>query len=380
MSRLDELKKALEEVNLLDRNIELETRYENAVGNERIREFMEFEDVPITDFTEIIDIQNGGKLYAVREDLNQGVDNHKKPVVGGLILRGVLQGRIPRERIDTLIDGGNFNSAKALRFYTELLGMNGMYVMSRLFPQHVVDMLETDNFQVKRAPKRYENAIEREFYEFLFEQMRDRDFRSNKHCLWHAKYSGKAMYPFGRQIAARLEDAPDYIVSCIGAGATLEGLQIPIQDHFIESCSQKRPVIIVGEHELSPLFVTLFPYDASPGSPPIVESMVGDIDPDYYERIDGLPHVVIGPHYDEINPLLAETSISRIDRIVQYSEHDWMVMQKYLHDRGISVGNSSAANLNVATSLANQGNDVLTVIFEPFREFYKRHEYIERLI
>jgi len=375
MGKLSELRLILEEERLLDRSTDFETRYDAAVVDERVKELMGFEAVPITDLTDILEIQNGGRLHAIREDLNPGVDNHKKPVVGGLILRGVLQGKIPRGKIDTLIDGGNYNSAKALKYYTELFGMKGIYVMSRLFPQNIVDILESDNFHIIRAPKKYDNAREREFYEFLFEQMRDPDFRRNKHCLWHAKYGGKTMHPFGRQIAARLEDAPDYVVSCLGAGGTLEGLQIPIQEHFEKLSDGKRPGIIIGEHELSPLFVKSITYDVSPGSPSVVEATVRDINPNFYEKVDGLPHTVIGPHYDEVNPLLAKESIGRIDKVVQYSENDWMAMQKYLHNKGISVGNSSAANLNVAASLANQGNNVVTVIFEPFREFYKRHEH-----
>jgi len=371
MDKLGLIKKTLREEGLLERKLGFEANYARATMNERIRNLLEFESVPISDLTEELKIENGGRLLAVREDLNKGADNHKKRVVGGLILRRVLEGRIPGKGIDTLIDGGNYNSAKALNYYAKLLGMKGTYVMSRLFPQNIIDLLEDDHFHVIRAPEDRQYGIEKEFYAYLFEQMRDDEFNHNKCCLWHAKYSGRATYPFGKEVASRLEGAPDYVVSCLGAGSTLEGLQIAIQDHFKELGSKKTPEIIVGEHELSPLLAKIIPYSSSSGPLQHIKEGCGKINLDDYLRVEGVPHMVIGPHYDEINPLLSKKSIARIDRIVQYSEQDWMTMQKYLSKIGLSVGNSSAANLSVAAHLANQGNSVFTVIFEPFRDFYK---------
>jgi hypothetical protein len=372
MSKLDLVKSVLEEEDLLEKSINFEARYDKAVNNMRVKELMDFETPQITDLTDILEIEHGGKLCAIRDDLHMGVDNHKKPVVGGLILRGVLHGSIPREKIDTLVDGGNYNSAKALKYYAELFEMKGMYIMSRLHFQSIVDSLTTPDFEIIRAPKKANYPIEREFYEFLFEKMKHSEFRRNKYCLWHARYSGKAMYPFGRQIAARLNTPPDYVVSCLGAGSTLQGVQIAIQDYFKEK-SDKKPGIIVAEHELSPLFIRKgIPYDKSSGSANIIKAVVKQINPDFYKKVAELPHIVIGPHYNEINPLLPQDAIDRIDKIIQYTEHDWMSMQKFLQVRGISVGNSSAANLNVAVNLANKGYDVLTIIFEPFREFYKQ--------
>ena len=171
-----------------------------------------------------------------------------------------------------------------------------------------------------------------------------------------------------------MTDAPDYIVSCVGAGATLEGVQIAVQDYFREQGSRKKLLIGVAEHELSPLLAQSITYDVSGGSSPTIKASVGNINSGFYERIEGLPHIVIGPHYDEINPLLSKESIRRIGKVFQYSEDDWMGVQHYLHKRGIDIGNSSAANLSVAARLANKGNTVVTVIFEPFREFYKRHD------
>lgn len=371
MRILYELQGILHESDLLDRKMPLRARYADAVQNERIREILDLESPPITDLTGMLGIENGGHVYAVRMDLNRGADNHKKPVVAGLILRGVLQGEIPKEGIDTFIDGGIFNSASAVKYYADRFGMKGVYVMSRLFPQHIIDLLESDNFEVIQAPYRYDNAREREFYKHLVELMRNGDFRKNKFWLMHGKYGGEVMYPLGRQISENLKDAPDYAVSGIGAGSTLEGLQIAIQDYFRERGNGKIPQIVVAEHELSPLFVKFLPTRSAGSKPSSLDDMVIE---EHYYKAEGLPHIVIGPHYDEINPLLSRDSIARIDSVVQYSEHDWKGAQQYLMARGLSVGNSSAANISVAARLANEGNKVVTVIFEPFREFYRKRE------
>lgn len=370
---LKTLKSILEEEGLMNKGHDLESRYTEAVRSDRIRELLEIETPQITNFTDLLQIENSGRLYAIRMDLYKGVNNHKKPVVAGLILRRVLDGKIPKERIDTLIDGGNYNSADALKYYTERIGMKGIYIMSRFFEQkpEILDELSSPNFKVAVAPMIKGKPIEREFYEYLFYLMKYRQFNRNKACLWHAKHGGKAMYPFGREIATSLEETPDFVVSCIGAGSTLEGLQIAIQDHFLGLNNQK-PSIIIGEHELSPLFTRFISYRPSFGSPRSVEETKRNINPDFYDKVDGLPHLIIGPHYDEINPLIPKEAMDKIDEVIQYSDTDCIAMQKYLKENGISVGNSSAANLNVAANLANEGNKVVTVIFEPFREFYKK--------
>ena len=371
---LEEIRETLEQEDLMD-EADLETRYCEAVQDRRVRELLEIETPEITDLTDLLQIENNGRLYAIRMDLNPGVDNHKKPVVAGLILMGVLKGRIPKKRIDTLIDGGNFNSAKALKYYAEKLGMKGVYVMSRLFPKHVTDLLESESFEVIRAPRRDDKSIEEEFYGYLVHQIGgNHEFRRNKYCLWHARDGGKAMYILGKEIARNLEKAPDCVVSCIGAGSTLGGIQVAIRNYFAlaNSVRASRVSIAIAEHELSPLFARFIQSTQSAGIPAAVMDSMQEIDPDFYEKVDELPHIVIGPHYQEINPLLPEYDIESIDSVVQFSEHSWMAMQKYLAQHNISVGNSSAANVAAAASLASQGKNVVTIIFEPFREFYKR--------
>lgn len=361
---LDYLQSIISDCGLFNRQIPFKERYQRAIQSVEIRRALDISVPEITDFTKVLQVEGVGKVVAIRMDLMPGVDNHKKLVVAGLILRGVLLRRIPRGSVDTFIDAGNFNSAKAVKFYADRFGIKGMYIMSYLFPERILDGLRSENFQIIVAPHKYDNAREREFYEYLFEQMRIREFSKNKFCLWHAKYGGEVMYPLGVEIAQNIQVAPDCTVSCLGAGSTLSGIQFAIQDCFTSQAIST----VIAEHKLSPLMAKIRPVMPM-GRLRILDGV--KIDDDYI-CVDGLPHIAIGPHYDELNPLISQPTISRVDSVVEYSDDDWKAMQSYFASRGISVGNSSAANLCVAGKLANTGLKVVTIIFEPFRDFYKR--------
>jgi len=357
---LDELRDLLDRHGLLNHDTPWPQRLAQALQLDRVRQILDLQLPPVTDLTSLLGVKQG-RIRAIRWDLLPGVDNHKKPVVACLILRNVLLGRLPREGVNTLIDAGNFNSAKAVKFYARRFGMNGTYIMSRLFPPDIIALLESDDFQIIRAPHLYDCAREREFYEYLVEQMRIRAFRRNKVCLWHAKHGGVTTYPLGVEIAAQLAEAPDVVVSCLGAGSTLTGLQLAIQDRF----HGNKPRVIVAEHEWSALLANSIPIIATAPLPD--RFGVAQLE---YRSHPAVPHFVIGPHYDEINPLIRATAIARIGGIVQYGE-EWQQVQEFLRTNGVSAGNSSAANISTAIRLAEEGNDVLTVIFEPCRQFYQ---------
>lgn len=359
---LESVRDRLAELDLLDRSVSFKERYRKAVSDSQIRYQMEFNTPAVHNFTDVTGVTQG-KVYAVRYDLTSGVDNHKKEVVGGLILRSVLEGKLPCDGVDTLIDAGNVNSAMALKYYTKKFGMKGKYIMSRMFPQSIIDVLESDHFQVEQAPAKYETAREREFYEYMIDRMKTRDFRKNKHCLLHARYGGEVSAPFGEKIVANLEITPTHVVSCLGAGSTLQGLQLPVQDYF----DADKIVVEVAEHKLSPLFARFI--EVREYKLPEMNEHITT----RYAKVRELPHSAIGPHYDEINQLLPKKAISRIDEVVQYNDSDWQQMQHRLRRQGINVGNTSAANLAVAASIANEGNVVLTAVFEPFRDFYERN-------
>ena len=201
---LEELKNVLEINGLMRKEISLKESYEKAVKIPEVLKILDLELPPITDLSEILGLEPIS-VMAIRMDLNKNVNNHKKFVIAGLILRGVLIGFIPSKKRDTLIDGGNFNSAQALKFYAKRFGMKGMYIMSYLFPDHIVNLLEGDGFTVIRVPHRhkYDKAREREFYEFLYQKMRETEFGRNKFCLWHAKHGGMVEYPFGKELAKK---------------------------------------------------------------------------------------------------------------------------------------------------------------------------------
>ncbi len=362
---LEEVKEVLLKEGLLDRRQSLEQRLASATKHPFVRETFEFSPPRIDEITDYLPVQHG-RVYAVRMDLTPNVDNHKKQVAGALILRGILSHRIPTPVIDTFIDGGSYSSASALKYYAAKFGMKGIYIMSRLCPEEILSLLRSDTFSIIQAPADHALPREREFYSFLYDQMSNKDFKKNKFCLWHPKYGGKVSYPLGKELAQRVPTDVNCIVSCLGAGTTLEGTQIPIQDYFTETGLQK-PKIFVAEHELSPLFAEAYP-DRRLLLPALDFGCFAD-DSRYFA---GVPHNILGPHYDEINPLLAQSSINRIDYVTPYSDQDWKTTQKHLSQQGLSIGNSSAANVNIAARLADQGNNVLTVIFEPFRAFYKK--------
>lgn len=361
---LEKLKGVLERNGLMTEKISLNECYEKAIKIPEVLKILDLELPPITDLSEILRLE-ANSVIAVRMDLNKGVNNHKKFVVAGLILRGVLMGFIPSKKRDTLIDGGNFNSASALKFYAKRFGMKGMYIMSYLFPDHIINLLADDDFTIIKVPHqhKYDSAREREFYDFLYQKMCDPEFKRNKFCLWHAKHGGEVEYPFGKELAKKLPPSINSSVSCLGAGSTLEGIQIPIQDY----CTENRlpaPIIFLAEHELSPLLVKIIKkLDISRDIIPHL------ISKDCYIDAPELPHLVIGPHYDEINPLLSKKSLEKVSGIIKYSETDWQSTQEHLANHGMSVGNSSAANISVAWRLASQGFKVITVIFEPKRDF-----------
>lgn len=360
---LADLQAIVDDCGLSDRKIPFQERYAHALQVPEIRNVLDISVPQITDLSEVLSVQKGGKVLAIRMDLMSGVDNHKKVVVAGLILRGALRRKYINS-VNTFIDGGNFNSAQAVKFYAERFGIEGMYVMSYLFPEIVFRKLRTEHFRIIIAPHKYDHAREREFYEYLFELMKDRHFSEGKLCLWHAKYGGEVMYPLGIEIAEQFKEPPDYTISCIGAGSTLIGVQYAIEDYFSAHCIKS----IVAEHELSPLMAKLRPILKAVDLEILRDASIHND----YTHVKGLPHIAIGPHYDELNPLLSQSVINRVDSVMMYTDKEWKAMQSFLEKQGMSVGNSSAANLCVATKLANTGHSVVTIIFEPFRDFYRK--------
>jgi len=352
------LRKILSEHGLIDNpKIDISDKILIAIKIQAVREMLDINDVIISDLSNTLDIQNNGRLYAIRMDLNTHVDNHKKFVVASLILKGVLNGNLPNPEVDTLIDGGNFNSAKALKFYCERFGMKGIYIMSKLFPQDILNLLQNESFSIMLAPDRFANRREVEFYEYLFGLMKKHDFRKNKYCLWHAKHGGNVTKWLGGVIIAGITEKPDFIVSCLGAGSTLEGVQIPVKEKFGSK-------IIIPEHVQSQLF-------AKTGIPTTFLPSKGEsLFQNEFREVAGVPHMVIGPHYDEINPLITKNTIQQIDEVIVYQQSDWQKIEHDLKQQGISVGNSSAANLACSKYVADNGKFVLTIIFEPQRQFY----------
>ena len=361
---LERLRTNVKEDNLCISPANIRDKISSAIQNPEIREILEIETPSIDDLTSSLPVMKGGRVYAVRYDLTKEVDNHKKETVACLILRQILLGNLPSEKRETFIDGGNVNTALSVRYYVHKFGLHGIHVMSRYFPDDIIQSLETGRFHIIRAKKDEQLSLEREFYSYLLSSIKKHSF-DNTLGLWHAKHGGEVIYPIGKEIARLLPKDLEFSVSCIGAGSTLEGTRLAINDYFTEQ-GTKPPEVVIAEHEKSDLFAKEFSNKIRR-----VEKLPQLPYEEIYRKIDGLPHLINGPHFVERNPLIKPSVLQRIDGIIQYSEQDWKGVQQYLAKREISVGNSSAANLSVAVRLANQGKKVLTFIFEPFREFYR---------
>lgn len=175
------------------------------------------------------------------------------------------------------------------------------------------------------------------------------------------------------EIGKKLAATPDYAVVSVGAGATLECFYA-IRDYLYLNSGEKFNVV-VPEHTMSPIYSKLRPEEAPKGCPPEIEdsTCMKGFDTRMFRRhpSDRIPHFVIGPHFEKPNPFLPNEAIEGIEYVQRYSDEEWMKMSYYLDHNRMGVGNSSAANLSVATTLANRGYNVLTIIVEPLRSYYK---------
>jgi hypothetical protein len=80
--------------------------------------------------------------------------------------------------------------------------------------------------------------------------------------------------------------------------------------------------------------------------------------------------MVLGPHYDNVNPLLPSEDLGQIDGVVRYSDANWQDASHTCQVANMPIGNSSAANIAVSRYLASKGRTVFTFIYEPLRQFY----------
>ena len=336
------------------------------LGNEEVREILEIETPMAENISETLEVSKG-RVYAVRFDKTFGETGFKKPVIASLILKRLIESVKRGVFSKKWIDGGNVNSSLALGYYAKKFNGEATYIMSRFFPEYVLDYVKEtsqNSIDIIKAPN-LKLGIERDFYKYLVNLIRfDKKFKKYQ-PLWHAKFSGEYSEVLGQELANSLNFCPDYIVVAVGAGSTLEGQAIPIKREFNNS-----PKIIVPEHAKSALLHS---------SQPLVNVFENSIDNKEYPASwfsnppEGIPHYVIGPHYDEINPLLKKSILAEIDGVYTYYDDDWKQLSYECYNKSMEIGNSSAANLFIAKTLADQGSNVLTFIYEPFRSFYRGH-------
>jgi cysteine synthase len=336
------------------------------ITDKRIREILEIEVPEVDNVSDIIDVGKG-KVLAVRMDKCYGITGFKKPIIASLILKRLIEAVKRKEVNKNWIDGGNVNSSLALAYFANKFGGKAAYVMSRFFPEYMLDYINDISkgaIEIIKAPN-LSLGVERDFYKYLVDLIRSDNNLKSYQPLWHAKYSGEYTQFLGKELAETLDFQPDYIVAIVGAGSTLEGQAMPIKTKF-----NNKPKIVVPEHEKSALLninKPTFVIDSN-------RNESREYSDDWFSGPPkGIPHLVLGPHYSEINPLIKNEVLMSIDQVCIYSDTSWKRMSYECYKKGLEIGNSSAANLFVAKYLADQGHNVLTFIYEPFRSIYKGH-------
>jgi len=364
-SRLDALQERVGDMLAVEFGETEEDRLFLLLSDERIRELIDWRIPLVSDVSGLLAVTRGS-VQSVRMDKLGEASNLKKPIVAGLIVLLAAGGRFARRGIRWLTDAGNMNTGYALRYYCRRFGLGAHYIMSRYFPDDVVALLREDGVIIEKAPPRVGVGIEREFYSHLFDRMRQAEFRRDKVCLWHAKNGGKVARVMARMLVDRLTSPPTLMVVSLGSGASLQ-MMIEVRRLVNQSAT-----IIVVEHEDSPLLAgnglrwlgadeidLRWNYDIAECRARLRSS-----------GSTRIPHCVIGPHYEEVNPFLSDEDLREVNLVQLYSERQWPVWSSYLHEVGLDVGNSSAVHLMIAAHFANQGHNVLTMIAEPQRSYY----------
>lgn len=335
--------------------------FNDVLRSQKVRNILDLVLPIVDDVTEIIGA-NTGKILAVRLDKLGYNVGHKQPVVGGLIVRYLLKSSNRRKDVKGFIDGGNVSTALALGCFAKRFNFKARLVMSHLFPKDVLDFIheQTEGCVETIVSPKTDLGREREFYDFLRKISRSQ-MKEGFACLWHAKFGGQVLSPLGELLAEQIEYSPEAIVLSIGAGATLQGWALPIQE-----CFGMTPTIVVAEHVSCPLL------ELNTDSIYSLDMLFsGEFSTKWLRKPPpGIPHMVVGPHYDELNPCINKKILDRVGAIIRYTDKQWKQMASFCQQQGLSVGNSSAVNLLVAKYLAEKGKIVLTFIYEPCRKFY----------
>lgn len=312
-----------------------------------------------------------GRVFAVRWDITTGETGFKQPVMSSLLLFHLWRRRAAASEVQVLTDGGNVNTCLALSFLAERLGLRAEHILSRHFPEDIRNYMREHGRGciklIEAPPARM--GKEREFYAYLLDMMRDPKRRRTHLCLWHAKYSGIATRWLGEALAESWNTVPDDIVLGLGSGSTLEGYAIPMKARF-----DMKPRIVVAEHQQSRLVCGATKVADLSGN----DGRQSEFSNEFRRPPGSVPHMVLGPHYDDVNPLLPADDLARIDAVVRYSDSVWQDASHACRLAGMPIGNSSAANLAVARYLASKGRTVFTFVYEPLREFYVERQMASR--
>ena len=350
-------------INIKRKNKNLHDSFLDAIYDPLLKNYFHLHPPPLEDISKSLHLPKCS-VYALRFDKCHGAFNLKVPVFGGLILYNLL--KFNNTNKDCFIDAGNVNSALSLKYFCNKLGVNGYFIMSRYFPEKIINNLSSNNFKVEKSPSDVYLSLEREFYSYLNKKISNKQFRKNKVPLWHAKYGSYVLKQIETINNVNLQSPINFFVTQLGAGSTFNYMR-----YINMKENNKIGKFVIAEHFKSQ---TLLHRNINTITSNAVKQNL-DINPQNYgytqSNTQRIKHLILGPHLEEINPFLRESELQDIHEAFIYNDYDWIVKLSDISDNISDIGNSSLVNLFVAREYAKKGNKVLTAILEPSRYFYK---------
>ncbi len=355
--------------------IQIERDFDKASHVPEIKKFLEWDPLVLSDIAPISGSRSLNTVSSIRFDQQSNLPNLKKPIVSGLLLRGLLTGEL-NSRTELIMDGGNVNTGLALGYYAKKLDLKVEYIVSRYFLDEMVAVLEAPHVSVTKAPPSPDLGLEEEFYIFLRERFIAFRRKQNIFATWHAKRCFFAAKMYSRHIASSFTSSPDAIVTAVGSGATLA-----LCYHLTKQLAQKfkkQISVVVAEPELSPIYAKTCKVRPAETLNKVVENLSFSSSATQWGAkkhwSKRLPHLILGPHYEKANPLMPKKIENSISYVQVYTQQQFEQFASAAETHNLLLGNTSLANILVAEALRSEGSNVLTFALEPFRSYTRIHK------
>jgi cysteine synthase len=312
--------------------------FERCFLDPEIQELMNIGRPQITDYSPLLGLERG-KVYGLELRLMGPAGSHKDLMVASLLVMRLMDKGLPREEMDTIADAGFFNSAWATKYYADLFGLRGAYFIQDTTPEHLLNKLENNNFEVMRVPMPDESTgVDKKnaTYRALLKRfMTDADFRTRTYHLGHAELGFFSTIPYGRMFTKLLKERniqPDTFMTPVGAGTTLIGTGEPLQHTYGTE-------LIIGEYE-----------EHGPVKAKIPNKFSG----------------VVSPIIQTIPKSILNKSESVDEALLEYARNE-----------GYDIGITSAGVMATASHLAESEKKAVVVpIFEKYRDYSEEARHV----